>query len=118
VGGGGGGGRRTWVSKDIILSAWEFPRSTPLAEMVFVAREAVAVAPGELKPPDLQLWLLSSTGDTITVRVLRGTVPVDPSALLYVRGRGAYEVLRSEVWPKQRVRLTLAAWPRLGTTGY
>jgi hypothetical protein len=81
--------------------------------MVFAAREAVVVAPGELKPPDLQLWLLSSTGDTITVQVLRGTVPVDPRALLYVRGRGAYEVLWSEVWPKRRVQLTLAAWPRL-----
>jgi hypothetical protein len=86
--------------------------------MVAAAREAVDVAPGELVPPDLQLLLLSSTGDTITVRVLRGIVPAGQKALIYVRGRGAYEVLRSEAWPKQHAQLTLAAWPRLETTRY
>jgi hypothetical protein len=106
------------VARDIILPAWEFPRATPLAEMVSVARETVVVTPGELKSPDLQFLLLASTGDTITVRVLRGMVPADPLALLYVRGRGAYEVLRSEAWPMHRVQLTLAAWPKLGTIQY
>jgi hypothetical protein len=106
------------VSRDSILSAWEFPRATPLAEMVHVARETVVVTPGELKPPDLQLLLPSSTGDTITVGVMKGAVPVDPRALLYVRGRGAYEVLRSEVWSPNRMQLTLAAWPRLETFPY
>jgi hypothetical protein len=72
--------------------------------MVSVAREAVAVAPEELKPP-LQFRLLSSTGDTVTVQVVKGSVPL--------RGRGAYELLRREVWPDERVRLTLSAWPRL-----
>jgi hypothetical protein len=86
--------------------------------MVYVARETLVVTPGELKPPDLELVFLSSTGDTITVRVIKGMVPADPRALLYVRGRGAYEVLRSEVWPKNRVQLTLAAWPRLETLQY
>ena len=105
------------MSRDSILPAWEFPRSTSLTEMVSVAREMVAVAPGELKPP-LQLRLVSSTGDTITAQVVKGRAPVVPDDLFYVRGRGAYEMLRREVWPGERVRLTLAAWPRLTTLGY
>jgi hypothetical protein len=67
-------------------------------------------------PPHLHLQLVSSTGDTITVQLVRGTVPVDPDALICVRGRGAYEVLRLEPWSKHRSTMTLAAWPRL-TTG-
>ena len=85
--------------------------------MVWVAREMVAVAPGELKPP-LQLRLVSSTGDRMTVQVVKGRAPVVPDALLYVRGRGAYELLRREAWPHERVQLTLAAWPRLRTLRY
>ncbi len=41
-----------------------------------------------------------------------GTAPVHPDDLLYVGGRGAFEILRREVWPGERVLLTLAAWPR------
>jgi hypothetical protein len=80
--------------------------------MVSVAREMVATAPDELKP-HLHLRLVSSTGDTVTVQVVKGRAPVVPDALFYVRGRGAYELLRREVWRGERVRLTLAAWPRL-----
>jgi len=105
------------VSRDSILPAWEFPGDTPLPEMVSVAREMVAVDPGELKPP-LQLRLVSSTGDTVIVQVVKGRAPVVPDALLYVRGRGAFELLRREAWPDDRVRLTLVAWPRLDTNRY
>jgi hypothetical protein len=31
--------------------------------------------------------------------------------LLYVRGRGAFEVLRLEAWPERREMLVLRAWP-------
>jgi hypothetical protein len=81
--------------------------------MVAAAREMAAIGERELVPPDLLLLLLRSTGDTITVMVVRGTVPVDPRDLIYVRGRGAYEVLRSGAIPSHRRQLTLAAWPRL-----
>jgi hypothetical protein len=103
------------VSRDAILPAWEFPRATPLPVMVSVARETIAVAPDELRP-HLHLRPVSSTGDTMTVQVVKGRAPVVPNALLYVRGRGAFRLLRREVWPGERVRLTLAAWPRLGSS--
>jgi hypothetical protein len=106
------------VSKATIPLAWELPRAIPLVEMVATAREAVVVAPGELVPPSLQLLLLSSTGETITVRVVEGKVPADPKALVYVRWRGAYEVLRRAVWPSRCAQLTLGAWPRLETAEY
>ena len=76
-----------------------------------MAREAVAVAPNELEP-QLELRLVSSTGDTLTVQVVKGRAPAVPETLLYIRGRGAFELLRREVWSDKRVRLTLAAWPR------
>ena len=57
------------------------------------------------------LELLRSTGDTITVQVVEGRAPLGPDELLYVGGRGAFEVARREDWDG-RVLLTLAAWPR------
>jgi hypothetical protein len=72
---------------------------------------AVHIAQDELEPPELTLRLLRSTGDTITVQVVEGQTPLDPDELLYVGGRGAYEVARREDWGG-RVLLALAAWPR------
>jgi hypothetical protein len=65
----------------------------------------------EVAPPDLTLRLPRSTGDTITVQVVEGRVPLGDE-LLYVGGRGAFEVARREDWGEGRVLLTLAAWPR------
>jgi hypothetical protein len=95
------------VTPDAPLAAWIVE-----GEVVDLGAVVRAVQDGEGGPPDLELRLLSSTGDTITVQVVDGVVPADRAALLYVAGRGAYEVLRRETWPGPRVLLTLAAWPR------
>ena len=87
---------------------WTFPRGTDLATVTEGALDA-------LRPPDLRVWILSSRGDGITVQVTEGVAPVHPGDLLYVGGRGAFETLRREVWPGERVLLTLSAWPKRTT---
>jgi hypothetical protein len=94
------------MTPDAPLAAWII--ECDVVDLGAVVRSA---QDGELGQPDLELRLLSSTGDTIAVQVVDGVVPVDPAALLYVAGRGAYELLRRETWPGPRVLLTLAAWP-------
>lgn len=95
------------MSTDNLLAVWEFPRTLDVAAMVEIAQD-------ELEQPDLHLQLLSSTGDTVTVQVVDGVAPLDPEAVLYVQGRGPFEIARRETWPGGRVLLTLAAWPRRG----
>jgi hypothetical protein len=92
------------------------PRSEELHAIWVHARDVAegvmpAVALDRLRPPDLHARLLSSTGDTITVEVVEGVLPMGDD-LLYVERRGPYEVARRETWPGQQVLLTLAAWPR------
>jgi hypothetical protein len=50
-------------------------------------------------------------GSTV-VAALASADRLASGALLYVEQRGAFELLRREVWPGGRVLLTLAAWPR------
>jgi hypothetical protein len=87
-----------------LLHAWTFERDTPLAGMAEIAQE-------ELLPPDLEVRLLSSSGDVITVQA-NGAPALKPKALLYVRSLGAYEVLRREHWPEGHVLLVLSSWPK------
>lgn len=89
-----------------VVSGWSLDRDAGQSGGVVAAAQD-----GLLGPPDLRARLLSSTGDTISVQVFEGTVPVEPDALLYVEHRGAYVVLRREMWPEGRDLLTLAAWP-------
>jgi hypothetical protein len=92
---------------ETLLDAWILD-----GEALDLGAVASAAQDGALGEPDLQLALLSSTLDTITVQVVDGVGPVDAASLLYVSGRGAYDLLRLEAWPGPRVLLTLAAWPR------
>jgi hypothetical protein len=55
---------------------------------------------------------IASAGNAITVQVVEDMMPIDPTALVHGRGRGAYQLLGSEAWPDHRFHLTLAAWPR------
>ncbi len=90
-----------------LLHSWVFDR-----DRVDFGAVVRASQDGDMGPPGLQLSLLSSTGDTITVQVVDGIIPLDPDAVFYVQGRGTYEMLRRECWPGGRTLLTLAAWPR------
>ena len=91
------------------LAVWEFDREIGVDL-------ATRTALDQLEPPDLEVVLLAVRGDAITVQVVEGAVS-DTDSVLYVAGRGLYEVLRSEAWPpvnpdgSPRVLLTLKAWP-------
>jgi hypothetical protein len=91
------------------LHAWEFDRDIGL-------EVAARVALDQLEPPDLELVLIATRGDVITVQIVEGTL-ADPASALYVASRGLYEILRTELWPpvtaggEPRVLLTLRAWP-------
>jgi hypothetical protein len=91
------------------LKVWAFDRG--------IGPDVVArVSPDQLEVPDLEVVLVSTRGDVIAVQVVDGGIS-DPSDVLYVSGRGLYEMLRTETWPpatedgSPRVLLTLKAWP-------
>src|SRR5512141_2301378 len=91
------------------LAVWEFDREIGV-------ELATQTALDQLEPPDLEVVLLAERRDAITVQIVEGVVS-DSDSVLYVAGRGLYEVLRSEAWPPvvegggPRVLLTLKAWP-------
>jgi hypothetical protein len=91
------------------LKVWTFDRDVGPDVAARVALE-------QLEVPDLEVVLVSARGDVVTVQVVDGVVS-DPADVMYVSGRGLYEVLRSEAWPPAapgdapRVLLTLKAWP-------
>jgi hypothetical protein len=93
------------VTSDGVLAVWVFPRELG-HEQIQVAALAGTDA------PELRVHVLSSTGDSISVQVVEGVVPLDPDAVLYVQRRGPFEIKRRDVWPGGRVLLTLDAWPR------
>lgn len=93
------------MNEDVKLVAWAWPRDLKPGVMAVVALD-------KLLPSDLELLLHSSTGDTITARTtVSGAAEVQPDDVVYVGGRGAFEVVRREGWPNNQVLLTLAAWP-------
>src|SRR5512132_2525256 len=91
------------------IAAWEFDREIG-------AGLATRTALDQLEPPDLEVVLLATRGDVITVQVIDGS-PSDTDSVLYLADRGLYEILRTEAWPpvqqggSPRVLLTLKAWP-------
>lgn len=91
------------------LKVWTFNRD--------VAPDiATRVALDQLEVADLEVVLLSTRRDVITVQVVEGEMS-NPDEVLYVSGRGLYELVRKEGWPPAtagappRVLLTLKAWP-------
>lgn len=89
---------------DELLAVWGCRRDDDISAMARAALDMERV-------PDLHVRLLSSTGDTITVQVTGGIVPVEPAALVYVQRRGMYALSHRESWSNGRVLLKLAAWP-------
>lgn len=90
---------------DDLLQAWEFPAGFDLAGMVEISRAG-------LTPPDIRGKLVSTRGDVLTLQIAEGELTPGAEFLLYVGGRGAFQVLRREVWPGGRILLTLQAWRR------
>jgi hypothetical protein len=78
-------------------------------------RGAAIVAMDRLEEPQLDVEVLATRGDHLTVQVVRGALE-DPTAILYVEQRGEFELVRVERWPAvggpPRVLLTLRAWPQ------
>jgi hypothetical protein len=70
--------------EDAVLGVWEFDREVDL-------RHATICALDQVEPPDMQVVIVRSTGDTVTVRVLDGHL-ADPESLLYVEHRGLFEI--------------------------
>jgi hypothetical protein len=95
------------------MNVWQFERGDDLGAVTRRAMDGTA-------PADFTAGLVSSTGDTITVRVVSGTPSRDPRLMVYVERRGAYELVRRDEWPptrdgeRRRVHLTLRAWPNRG----
>jgi hypothetical protein len=87
------------------LGVWEFTRESNVADMAQLIE-------ADLYPADFHVRFVANTADTITAQVIGGVAPVAPDGALYVKGRGAYEVLGSSFWPGGLAMLTLAAWPR------
>lgn len=89
---------------DGLLAVWLHPADADVGVMARAALDMTEV-------PDLQARFIASTGDTITLQLVDGRAPLGHE-LLYVQGRGAYELVRVERWPAGQVLLGLAAWPR------
>lgn len=77
-------------------------------------RGAAIIAMDRLEEPQLEVEVLASRGDHLTVQLVKGTLH-DPAAILYVERRGEFELVRVERWPASsgppRVLLTLQAYP-------
>lgn len=54
---------------------------------------------------------MSARGDVVTMQITRGEIR-DPAELLYVDGKGLFEIVRIEPWPGGRTLLVLKAWQR------
>jgi hypothetical protein len=92
---------------DAVLSAWPLDRlAMDLRLLVAAAQEGKAgqgAAPAQVP---------RGPGDSIAVQVVKGKVPAEPGALLYILGRGTFRVVRCERWPGGGELLLLEAWPR------
>lgn len=86
------------------LEVWEFPEGFELDAIV-------AIVDDRLTPPDVRAHLVSERGDVLTLQLVEGKLTPHVRMPVYVRGRGAFDVVRREHWPRGRVLLTLRARP-------
>lgn len=70
------------------------------------------------REPSFRAVIVSSTGATVGLQVVGDDLPSgDQHTILYVCGRGTFELVRVERWPavpgqkRPRVLLKLKAWP-------
>jgi len=78
------------VTGDEILSTWLVKTDLDLRLYVGAAREKA------LGEPELRLLLGASRGDSITVQVVDGLVPLEPNATFYVLDRGTYRLAKRD----------------------
>jgi hypothetical protein len=71
---------------------------------------AAVAALDRLAPPDFRVDVVASHGDQLTMQIEYG-VRSNPASVLYVEGRGTFEIVRVEPRPDRRVVLVLRAWP-------
>ena len=92
------------------MDVWEAREGEDLEDLACAARERT-------RAPDFRCVVLSSTGDTLGVQVVGDDLPSGDAKVLYVAGRGEFELVRVERWPptagtkKPRVLLKLRASP-------
>ena len=89
------------------VDAWEFYRDVD-------PRLATICALDRLEAPDMRVVVTGTTGDTITIEIVEGSL-LDPDSLLYVERRGLFEIVRVERWPGEgntmRDVIVLRAFP-------
>ncbi len=89
---------------------WEAREGEGLEQLTLAAQDRT-------RDPAFRCVVLSSTGDTLGLQVLGDNMPSGDATVVYVAGRGAFELVRVERWPpppgekKPRVLLKLKAWP-------
>jgi hypothetical protein len=82
------------------LSAWRLPRSLDVTEITDFALRTLLI-------PDLQLGVLSSTKASVTVELAKGEAPTDSDAVVFIEGRGPFDVLRRETLASAGMLLVL-----------
>jgi len=93
------------------FDVWEADKAIDLADWT------IGVVSGLLRP-SFQATILSSQADVLSLQVTGDREPEGGrSAVYHVAGKGTFELIRLERWPavgggKDRVLLTLRAWPR------
>ena len=89
-----------------VVDVWEVERDADLAELSNVFQDGT-------RAPSFRAFILSSTGDTLGLQVVGADLPSGEAKVLFVAGRGAFELVRVERWPptsgekKPRVLLKL-----------
>jgi hypothetical protein len=94
-----------------LVGAWEFEEEEDLQAVTTEVLD-------RRRPPDWRGRLVSLRGDIISVQLEPGASPsTAPTTRYYIEKRGPYLLLRREIWPgepRERVILTLRAWPQRG----
>jgi hypothetical protein len=94
-----------------VVNVWEAERDEDMAELTRATQDGT-------REPSFRAVVISSTGDTVGLQVVGNDLPGGgQDTILYVGGRGTFELVRVERWPptpgtkQPRVLLKLKAWP-------
>jgi hypothetical protein len=94
-----------------VVSVWEVGRDEGMGEVARTTEDGT-------RAPSFRALIISTTGDTLGLQVAGDDLPSgDEDAVLYVSGKGTFELVRVERWPavagqkRPRVLLKLKAWP-------
>jgi hypothetical protein len=96
-----------------LVDVWEAHEDEALDALTRVAQDRT-------REPTFRCTVLSSTGDALGLQVLGDDLPSGDAKVVYVEGRGAFELVRVERWPpalggkKPRVLLKLSLLRTVG----